>query len=115
MLYCDGGMLLLAKSRIPDDRLLGLNAVSKCTLSEIQQTPYFYMLHELAREGVDILDMQFKMLAKPRYAAFIVPHAMNLGQNYAFVYPLCGRTRRANVPRVAERIKPETDETAFER
>ena len=48
MLYCDGGMLLLAKSRIPDDRLLGLNAVSKCTLSEIQQTPYFYMLQLLA-------------------------------------------------------------------
>lgn len=113
MLYCDGGMLLLHKSKIPDDRQLGLTAVSKCTLSEIEQTPYFYMVHELAREGLDTLDMQFLMLTKPRYSAFIVPHALNLGQDYAFVYPLLLQEETRYVPRVAERIKTETDETAM--
>src|SRR6185436_20784281 len=48
MLYCDGGMLLLAKSKTPEDRQLGLASIAKCKLSEIQHTPYFYTMHQLA-------------------------------------------------------------------
>ena len=39
---------------------------------------------------------------------------MNLGQNYAFVYPLLLQDEARYVPRVAERIKTETDETALQ-
>lgn len=113
MLYCDGGMLLLAASKAPEDRKLGLDAVARCTLAEIQQTPYFYTMHDLARDGVDTFDLQLKMLAKPRFSAFVVAHAMNLGQNYAFVYPLLVQDEARYVPRVGERMNMETDPVAL--
>jgi hypothetical protein len=113
LLYCDGGMLLLAKSTLPEDRRLALASVGKCSLAEIEQTPYFYTLHQLAREGFDTLDMQYRMLEKPHYAAYIVAHAMNLGQNYAFIYPLLVQDESGYVPRIMERLKTEADPTAI--
>jgi hypothetical protein len=113
MLYCDGGMLLLAKSKLPEDRRQGLDAISKCTLSEIQHTPYFYTMHALAREGIDTFDLQLRMLTRPRYSAYIVAHALTPGQDYAFVYPLLLQDEARYVPRIADRVKVERDATAL--
>lgn len=112
MLYCDGGMLLLHKSKALPDRTLGLASIAKCSLAEIQHTPYFYTLHELAREGVDTLDLQWKILARPDFSAFIVAHALTLGQDYAFVYPLLLQDEKNYVSRLVERLKIEGDPVA---
>lgn len=112
MLYCDGGILLLHKSGEAEDRALGLNAISKCSLAEIQQTPYLFIVHQLAREGVDTLELQWKILTKPNYSAFIVAHALTLGQNYAFLYPLLLQDERRYVSRLIERLKVERDPVA---
>ena len=112
MLYCDGGMLLLHKSKAAPDRALGLASIAKCSLVEIQHTPYFYTLHELAREGVDTLDLQWKILTKPRFSAFIVAHALTLGQDYAFVYPLLLKDESQYLGRLVERLRTEQDPIA---
>jgi hypothetical protein len=112
ILYCDGGMLLLAKSNDPDDRPLGLSSIQRCSLAEIQHTPYFYTLHMLARGGVDTFDLQTRILSKPKYSVFIVQHALSLGQDYAFLYPFLVQDEAMYVPRLISRLRVESDPIA---
>lgn len=112
IMYCDGGMLLLEKATDPDDRKLGLKSIGKCALAEIEHTPYFYTLHRLAVSGTDTLDLQFRILEKPKYSVFIVAHALSLGQDYAFLYPLLVQEEANYVPRLVERLRSERDATA---
>jgi hypothetical protein len=112
LLYCDGGMLLLAKSSAPEDQTLGIASIRKCSLAEIQHTPYFYTLHALAVRGVDTTDLQLRILSKPKYSVFIVQHALTLGQDYAFLYPFLVQNEDRYVPRLLDRLKTEQDSTA---
>lgn len=112
LLYCDGGMLLLAKSVDPEDQQLGLDALRKCSLAEIQHTPYFYTLHRLATRGVETFDLQARMLTRPKYTVFIVQHALTLGQDYAFLYPLLVQQEASYVPRLMALLVEVTDATA---
>ena len=112
LLYCDGGMLLLAKSRDAADLALGLAAIRKCTLAEIEHTPYFYALHRLAMRGHDVFELQLAILSRPRYSAYITPHAMSLGQDYAFLYPFLVQEESTYVPRLIARLAAEADPTA---
>lgn len=112
LLYCDGGMLLLAKSREADDQALGLASIRKCSLAQIQHTPYFYTLHRLATLGVDTFELQRRMLTRADYSAFIVQHALTLGQDYAFLYPFLVQEESAYVPRLLSLLAGETDATA---
>jgi hypothetical protein len=112
LLYCDGGMLLLAKSKASEDLNLGLQSIAKCSLSEIEHTPYFRTMHSLALRGVDALDLQFRILDRPSFQAYIPAHALTLGQNYAFTYPLLVQEESRYVPRVIDRLRAEKYETA---
>ena len=112
LLYCDGGMLLLNKSKVDDDQALGLTSIAKCALAEIQHTPYFYTLHTLAVRGVDTFDLQAKILSKPKYSVFIVQHALSLGQDYAFLYPLLVQDESVYMPKLLARLREEQDPTA---
>ena len=112
MLYCDGGMLFLQESTLSSDKVLGLNSIAKCSLVEIQQTPYFYTMHREALAGTDTLDLQFRMLTKPEYQVFSPLHALSLGQDYSFVYPLLVQEESRYVHRIVERTKIEKDSTA---
>lgn len=112
LLYCDGGMLLLAKSDAPEDLRLGLDSIRKCSLAEIQHTPHFYTLHRLATRGVDTFDLQVRILSKPKYSVFIVQHALTLGQDYAFLYPLLVREESAYVSRLVTLLETATDAVA---
>jgi hypothetical protein len=112
LLYCDGGMLLLDKSRSPEDQALGLTSLQKCSLAEIQHTPYFYALHALAVRGIDTFDLQARILSKPKYSVFIVQHALSLGQDYAFLYPFLVQEESAYVPKLIARLQNEQDPTA---
>ncbi len=57
ILYCDGGMLFLAYAVLPADKHLGLESIKKCSLAEIQHSPFFYTMHEQAIRGVDTIDL----------------------------------------------------------
>jgi hypothetical protein len=112
MLYCDGGMLFLSGVLQPADRELGLKSIEKCSLAPIQYTPYFYAMHDQAVQGVDTLALQFKMLTKPEYRVFVVPHAMSLGQDFSFIYPLLVQEESRYVPRLIDRLGSEKDPVA---
>jgi hypothetical protein len=112
LLYCDGGMLLLNKSKNQEDQGLGLASLGKCSLAEIQQTPYFYTLHSIAMRGIDTFDLQLRMLSKPKYSVFIVQHALSLGQDYAFLYPLLVVDETVYVPKLLKRLSEEQDPIA---
>ncbi len=111
-LYCDGGMLLLDMSKTPEDLALGTASLRKCSLAEIQHTPYFYTLHRLASRGVDTFGLQERILEKPNYSVFIVEHALTLGQDYAFLYPLLVQDETIYVPKLLSRLATEEDPVA---
>jgi hypothetical protein len=111
-LYCDGGMLLLANSMNAADDALGIASIKRCSLAEIQHTPYLYAIHALALKGIDTTDLQFRILERPKYSAFIVMHSLTLGQDYAFLYPFLVREESAYVPALIERLKIEREPVA---
>lgn len=113
LLYCDGGMLFLKKATQPADKALGLRSIQKCSLAEIQHTPYFYTMHALALVGTDTVDLQFKMLTKPKYQIFVPMHSLILGQDYSFVYPLLVQDESKYTDRLIEKIKTEKDSVAI--
>ncbi|MDH5326960.1 MAG: hypothetical protein OEZ58_08810 [Gammaproteobacteria bacterium] len=113
MLYCDGGMLFLQEARLESDKKLGLKSIMKCSLVEIQHTPYFYTMHREAVAGMDTMELQFRILTKPKYQVFIPHHALTLGQDYAFVYPLLVQDERKYVEQIIDKTKVEKDETAL--
>ena len=112
LMYCDGGMLLLAKQTATEDQALGLKSLERCSLAEIQHTPYFYTLNALAARGMDTISLQFRILEKPKYSVFIVQHALTLGQDYAFLYPLLVQDEQTYVARLVGRLQAEQDPTA---
>lgn len=113
LLYCDGGMLLLVKSKAPDDRHLALASIAKCELSEIEYTPYFHAVYDLAREGFDTLDMQLRFLTRPKFCAVVGRRGLSLPQDYSFLFPLMVQEESRYVGRIAERLKVEDDPTAL--
>lgn len=112
LLYCDGAMLLLAKSSSAEDLELGMQSLRKCSLAEIQHTPYFYTLHALAVRGVDTFELQARILSRPKYSAFILLHALRLGQDYAFLYPFLVQQESTYVPRLITLLQSTSDATA---
>ncbi len=113
MLYCDGGMLLLQNATSVADKGLGLQFIQKCSLAEIQQTPYFHAMHSQALAGVDTIELQYKMLTKPKYQVFIPMHALTLAQDYAFAYPLLVQDEAKYTKRLVEKLETERDPTAL--
>lgn len=112
ILYCDGGMLLLVNSSSSADDELGLASLRKCSLAEIEYTPYFFTLHSIAMRGIDTFDYQARILAKPDYSVFIVPHVLTLRQNYAFLYPFLVQQESAYVARLVALLGSASDGTA---
>ncbi|MRR56826.1 MAG: hypothetical protein EG824_01230 [Deltaproteobacteria bacterium] len=112
ILYCDGAIRLIAKSQPTEDISLFVQSLGTCSLAEIEQTPYFFAVHALAVRGLDTFDLQVRMLSKPKYSAFIVAHALELGQDFAFLYPLLVQDEARYVSRLIERARAERDPTA---
>ncbi|MEZ5308538.1 MAG: hypothetical protein R2684_15445 [Pyrinomonadaceae bacterium] len=112
ILYCDGGMMLISKSDDKDDMALGIKSVKQCSLAEIEQTPYFHMLFTLSVRGVDVFDLQTRLLKKPKFSAYIPLHNLQLDQTIAFAYPFLIKSDFSYLPRLKTLLKIETDETA---
>src|SRR5206468_11472555 len=63
-----------------------------------EHTPYFYTMHALASRGIDTLNLQFRILAKPKFSAYIVAYALNLGRTMrSFIFFWC-RTKANMYP-----------------
>ena len=112
ILYCDGAIRLIARSQPTDDIAAYVQALNACSLAEIEHTPYFFVVHALAVRGLDTFDLQARMLTKPHYVAYVSAHALELGQDFSFLYPFLVQDEASYVTRLVERAKTERDPTA---
>ena len=111
-LYCDGGMLLLSQTTSNSDQSLALASIRKCSLAEIQQTPYFKAMHALAVRGADTFEWQLAMLAKPSYTVNMDKPVVTFAQEIAFAYPLLIQDEQRYVTRLVERLRKEQEPNA---
>jgi hypothetical protein len=103
---------LLSKSTAAEDQTLGLAAIRKCSMADVQQTAYFQAMHAMAVRGVDTFDLQLPMLTRPSYTVIFDKPALVLGQDIAFAYPLLLQDEKRYVARVIERLRKEQDPNA---
>ena len=81
----DGSKLLLAVSKERDDRALALGAIPRADLRGVQHTDYLRTVHWFAANGFDTTKAAMRVLDYPDFKAFIVQHALTLGQNYSLI------------------------------
>lgn len=84
----DGSKLLLALSKERNDQALALEAIPRADLRGIQHTDYLRTVHGFARNGFNTIKAALRVLDYPDFEAFIVQHALTLGQDYSLIYML---------------------------
>lgn len=84
----DGSKLLLSVSQDRKDETLALQAIPRVDLRDVQQTDYLVTVHWLATRGLDTTKAALRILDYPQFKAFIVQHALTLGQDYSLIYML---------------------------
>lgn len=84
----DGSKLLLSLSDLHADRALALDSIPRADLRGIQHTDYLRTVHWFAVNGFDTTTAALRILDFPDFKAFIVQHALTLGQNYSLIYML---------------------------
>ena len=86
--YYDGSKLLLSISKEKQDQALALKSIPKADLKSIQHTDYLRTVHWFAINGFNTTDAALRILDYPDFKAFIVQHALTLGQDYSLIYML---------------------------
>lgn len=112
--YYDGSKLLLSISNKKEDKILALKGIQKSELKDIQSTDYLLTVTKLGLEGFDTADSAFHILSNPDFKAFIVQHALTLGQDYSLICMLMLINQNLYIDKALTRIKNETDATAME-
>lgn len=84
----DGSKLLLAVSKERKDQTLALEAIPRADLQGVQHTDYLRTVHWFARNGFNTTKAALRILDYPDFKAFIVQHALTLGQDYSLIYML---------------------------
>jgi hypothetical protein len=84
----DGSKLLLAVSQDRNDQALALEAIPRADLQGVQHTDYLRTVHWFARNGFNTTKAALRVLDYPDFKAFIVQHALTLGQDYSLIYML---------------------------
>jgi hypothetical protein len=108
----DGSMLLLSLSNTPSDRKVGLAAIARSDLRDVQPQEYFLQVHRMATLNEDTAAAAFHILEQPGFKVFIPQHVLTLGQNYALAYMLLPTNQDYWLQPVIARLRTERDETA---
>lgn len=111
--FYDASKLLLTISNEKEDKILALKAIQKTDLKSIQNTDYLLTVTRLSIEGFDTSDAAFHILSAPDFKAFIVQHALTLGQDYSLVSMLMPINQDLYINKALIRIKNETDDIAL--
>ena len=104
----DGSKLLLAISEDRNDRAVALEAIPRADLQGVQHTDYLRTVHWFARSGFHTTKAALRILDYPDFKAFIVQHALTLGQNYSLIYMLFPMRDSDFVPALIDRLNTET-------
>ena len=103
----DGSKLLLAVSQDSNDRALALEAIPRADLQGIQHTDYLRTVHWFARNGFNTTKAALRILDYPDFKAFIVQHALTLGQDYSLIYMLFPMPEANYVGALVDRLDVE--------
>jgi hypothetical protein len=103
----DGSKLLLSLSDLQAERVLALDSISRADLRDIQHTDYLRTVHWFAVNGFDTTTAALRILDFPDFKAFIVQHALTLGQNYSLIYMLFPMPEANYISRLIERLEVE--------
>jgi hypothetical protein len=103
----DGSKLLLGVSQDQNDRALALEAIPRADLKDLQHTDYLRTVHWFATNNFDTTKAAFRILDYPDFKAFIVQHALTLGQDYSLICMLFPMPDSMFVGPLVDRLKTE--------
>ena len=103
----DGSKLLLGVSQDQNDRALALEAIPRADLKDLQHTDYLRTVHWLATKNLDTTKAALRILDYPDFKAFIVQHALTLGQDYSLICMLFPMPDSTFVGPLVDRLKTE--------
>lgn len=110
--YYDGAKLLLSLSKERPDLQLVLDSVPKADLRGVQHTDYLRTVHFLAAQGLNTTAAALRILREPKFQAFIVQHALTLGQDYSFIYMIFPLEEHLYLDRLVEQLAEAREATA---
>lgn len=108
--YFDGGRLLLQLSHEPADRALVLAALARADMRDIRPLLFVQEVNFLARDGLDTSAAAFRVLADPKFAAYVPEHALKLRQSDALRFMLLPSANAAIAQAVVARYAVEKTE-----
>ena len=103
----DGSKLLLAVSQDRKDQALALETIPRADLQGVQHTDYLRTIHWFATNDFDTTKAALRILDYPNFKAFIVQHALTLGQDYSLICMLFPMPDSNFVGPLVERLKTE--------
>jgi hypothetical protein len=98
---------LLAISKERDDQALALEAIPRADLRGIQHTDYLRTVHWFATSGFNTTEAALRVLDYPDFKAFIVQHALTLGQDYSLICMLFPMPDSNFVGALVDRLRVE--------
>ena len=110
--YFDGGRLLLQLSNQPADRALVLAALARADMRDIRPLLFVQEVNFLARDGLDTSAAAFRVLADPKFVAYVPEHALKLRQSDALRFMLLPSANPAIARAVVARYEVEKTEAA---
>ena len=109
----DGSELLLSLSRATSDRELAAASLAKADLNDTQSDAYFYAVHNLAVEDINVTDAALHILDDSRFIVSVPQHAMTLNQSIALMYLLLSMQGDAWIKPAKERFAKEKNTGAM--
>ncbi len=110
--FTDGTELLLSMSKTSADKELAASVLPRVNLADTQGGAYFYMVHSLACDGVDVTAAALHILDDPKFSVPVPQHAMTLDQRMALMYILLSMKEEVWVKAAEERFAVEGDTDA---
>jgi hypothetical protein len=110
--YFDGGRLLLQLSNQAADRALVLAALARADMRDIRPLSFVQEVNFLARDGLDTSAAAFRVLADPKFVAYVPEHALKLRQSDALRFMLLPSGNAAIGQAVIARYAVEKTEAA---
>ena len=105
--YFDAGRLLMQLSSERADHALVLAALARADLQDVQPLVYVQEVNGFAREGLDTSPAAFKILADPKFVAYVPEHALELHHGDALRFMLLPSANPAIAPAVVARFAAE--------
>jgi hypothetical protein len=108
----DGTQLLISLSKAKADEELAAGVLPRVDLDDTQSGSYFYLVHELACDGINATAAALHILDRPTFFVSVPQHAMTLDLRSSLMYLLLSMREELWVGAAVERFKVEKNADA---